>query len=67
MHLYDVLGLAAAQPGLQRAMRELPPLPPDCRHFLLSGPERCGKTSLLFHIALSLARQGRAVLLLCRR
>ncbi|KAL4452260.1 hypothetical protein ABPG75_007922 [Micractinium tetrahymenae] len=68
MHLADFLGLAAAgQPQLGAALAALSHLPPSASHCLLSGPERSGKTSLLFHAALSLARQGREVLLLCRR
>lgn len=68
MHLADLLGFAAAgQPQLGAALAALPHLPPCASHCLLSGPERSGKTSLLFHAALSLARQGREVLVLCRR
>ena len=67
MHLADFLGLAAAHPELHRQLGTLPPLPPDARHCLLCGPERSGKTALLFHLALCLARQGQHVLLLCRR
>lgn len=67
MHLGDFLGLGAAHPELHRQLAALPALPPDARHCLLSGPERSGKTSLLFHLALCLARQGKSVLLLCRR
>ena len=66
MHLADFLGYAAA-PELRQALAALPPLPQSARHCLLTGPERSGKTSLLFHVALSLARQDRSVLLLCRR
>ncbi len=68
MHLADFLGFAASgQPQLAAALSALPHLPPSASHCLLSGPERSGKTSLLFHAALSLARQGREVLVLCRR
>lgn len=66
MHLADFLGYAA-HPGLQQVIAALPPLPLSSRHCLLTGPERSGKTSLLFHVALRLARQGQSVLLLCRR
>jgi hypothetical protein len=67
MHLADFLGLAGGHPGLQQQLAALPTLPPHSRHCLLSGPERCGKTALLFSLALSAARQGKSVLLLCRR
>ena len=67
MHLGDFLGLAAGHPALQQQLAALPALPPHSRHCLLSGPERCGKTALLFSLALSAARQGKSVLLLCRR
>lgn len=68
MHFGDLLGCAAAaRPDLQRQLAALPAFPPAACHCLLSGPERSGKTSLLFHLALSAARQGKAVLLLCRR
>lgn len=69
MHIGDFLGYAAAHRALSDQLRALPPFPdaPDARCLLLSGPERSGKTSLLFHAALSLARQGASVLLLCRR
>lgn len=67
MHPADFLGHAAAHPAVHQALAALPPFPPDCRCLLLSGPERSGKTSLLFHAALSAARRGQSVLLLCRR
>ena len=67
MHLGDFLGLAGGHPALQQQLAALPALPPHSRHCLLSGPERCGKTALLFSLALSAARQGKSVLLLCRR
>lgn len=69
VHLADFLGAAAtSHPHLASALAALPPLPPTAAHrCLLCGPERSGKTSLLFALALSLARQGQRVLLLCRR
>lgn len=68
MHLADFLGQAApAHPALHAALAALPPFPPDARCLLLTGPERSGKTSLLFHAALCAARRGQSVLLLCRR
>ena len=69
MHIADFLGYAAVHRGLTDQLAAVAPFPdaPDARCLLLSGPERCGKTTLLFHAALSLARQGASVLLLCRR
>lgn len=67
MHLADFLGYAAAPGQVQAALHDLPPLPPSAARCLLSGPERSGKTSLLFHLALALARGGQNVTLLCRR
>jgi len=68
MHLADFLGHAVpAHSPLQAQLASLPELPLSAQHCLLCGPERSGKISLLFHAALSLARQGKTVLLLCRR
>lgn len=69
MHIADFLGYAAVHRGLADQLAAVAPFPdhPDARCLLLSGPERSGKTTLLFHAALSLARQGASVLLLCRR
>lgn len=67
MQLADFLGYAECPPDLRQQLWALPPFPPATRHCLLSGPERSGKTSLLFHTALVAARQGKEVLLLCRR
>lgn len=68
MHLADFLGHAAVKDShLHHKLAALPPFPPAARHCLLTGPERSGKTTLLFQAALSAARQGHDVLLLCRR
>lgn len=67
MHLSDLLGNAAPPASdVRRRLEALPAFAPAA-HCLLSGPERSGKTSLLFQAAFSAARQGKRVLLLCRR
>lgn len=58
---------APSRPDLARQLRAAPPFPSHLQHCLISGPERSGKTTLLFHFALAAARAGRAVLLLCDR
>lgn len=58
---------APSRPDLARQLRAAPPFPSHLQHCLISGPERSGKTTLLFHFALAAARAGRAVLLLCNR
>lgn len=52
---------------LARQLHGTPPFPPQLQHCLLSGPQRSGKTSLLFHYAWAMAKAGKAVLLLCAR
>eukprot|EP00887_Chlorella_sp_A99_P007725 scaffold20.g7725.t1 len=66
MQLSDLLS-STSRPDLQRQLAAAPPLPAPVHRYLISGPARSGKTSLLFHLAYSMARQGRAVLLLCPR
>ena len=58
---------APSRPDLSSKLHAAPPFPPHLQHCLLSGPERSGKTSLLFHFALDAARAGQTVLLLCNR
>ncbi len=55
----------AAQAALGPALAQAPPLPPA--NLLLFGPERSGKTTLLFHLAYSLAAAGAAVVIVGSR
>lgn len=66
-HLGDFVPAAPSRPELCHQLAAAPSFPPHLQHCLLSGPQRSGKTSLLFNFALKLARSGRSVLLLCAR
>ena len=66
-HLSDFLSAGGRAGELAAQLSSTPPFPPHLRHALLSGPERCGKTSLLLSYAYSLAARGLPVLLLCWR
>eukprot|EP00803_Ostreobium_quekettii_P004788 evm.model.scf_1944.2 EVM.evm.TU.scf_1944.2 scf_1944:10345-15102(+) len=52
---------------VQRRVERLPPFPPALRHCLITGPERSGKTSVLFHYAHSIAATGNKVVFICKR
>ncbi|KAK9814084.1 hypothetical protein WJX72_000412 [[Myrmecia] bisecta] len=58
---------ARLSPGLQSQLSQLPGFPASLTHCLLAGPERSGKTSILFHFAYTLAAAGKQVGFLCKR
>jgi Mrp family chromosome partitioning ATPase len=63
LHLSDFFAVSDAA-GTSAATQPLSPTPVHC---LLSGPPRCGKTSLLFQLAYSLAARGASVLIIAKR
>ncbi|KAK9822227.1 hypothetical protein WJX81_001571 [Elliptochloris bilobata] len=52
---------------LQAELARLPSFPEHLQHFLVTGPERSGKTSILFHFAHSKAAGGNKVVFICKR
>lgn len=67
LHLLDFFPGQSAPPGVSAQLGSAPPLVPQSRHFLLCGPERSGKTTLIFSLAYSLAARGASVLILGSR
>lgn len=64
LHLQNFLS-TSSNPDVQESIRSLPALHSNCA--LLIGPERSGKTSLLFHVAYSLASQGLRIVIVTSR
>ncbi|BDA40978.1 hypothetical protein COCOBI_01-6330 [Coccomyxa sp. Obi] len=46
---------------------QLPRFPDHLQHCLITGPVRCGKTSILLHYAYKLASKGKRVLFICQK
>ena len=67
LHLADFFPGQAAAPELSALLRATAPLALQPRNVLLSGPDRSGKTTLLFHLAYSLAAKGGSVVVLGSR
>ncbi|CAL8466736.1 g6272 [Coccomyxa elongata] len=46
---------------------KIPSFPDHLQHCLITGPVRCGKTSILLHYAYKLALKGKRVLFICQK
>ncbi|KAL4538600.1 hypothetical protein Ndes2526B_g03104 [Nannochloris sp. 'desiccata'] len=65
--LLDFFPAGAAPPPIAPLLAQASPLSSQPRHLFLYGPEQSGKTSLLFHLAYSLASKGASVLIITSR